>query len=397
MTRPRIAFFDFHDVLEDFYPHYGVTAEAFATTWAATGNHAWVTLLQREVGDVTWICASLAPPTAGARHEVTSAQVVVTRSSWAHRQAWRGYYLSRHAWRWQQHYRGYGTAASYLAPLSRSTLGALRAARPELVVLQDYATGRFDVLAGAARALGARVVAYHSGSTPEAYRGAALRRATLRLADRLFVSSAAEADWLSPRFGVPHARLRVVLTPVDTDVFRPVQRRAGGPPRALFLGRLDDRVKRVSTIVDAIARIPGAELVIAGDGDDRRALEMRAAERAPGRVRFCGWVDRPAELLSTVDCLVLASRSEGFPTVVGQALACGTPVVATRVGGVAELVEPGRTGWLVEPGDDAALTVALREALDGGAAAMRVAAREAALARVAQPVIAAQLREELGL
>ncbi len=220
MTRPRIAFFDFHDVLEDFYPRYGVTAEAFATTWAATGNHAWVTLLQREVGDVTWICASLDAPTAGARHEVTSAQVVVTRSSWAHRQAWRGYYLSRHAWRWQQHYRGYGTAASYLAPLSRSTLGALRAARPELVVLQDYATGRFDVLAGAARALGARVVAYHSGSTPEAYRGAALRRATLRLADRLFVSSAAEADWLRARFGVPRRRLRVLLTPVDTDVFR---------------------------------------------------------------------------------------------------------------------------------------------------------------------------------
>ena len=52
--RPRIAFFGYHDVFEDFYPHYGVTQQAFATSWAGSGNHAFVSVLQREVGDVVW-------------------------------------------------------------------------------------------------------------------------------------------------------------------------------------------------------------------------------------------------------------------------------------------------------------------------------------------------------
>src|SRR4051794_10586110 len=159
--RPQIAFFDFDDVFEDFYPHYGVTQEAFVRRWAATGNHAWVKLLQREIGDVTWFVTSLAPELRSGRHEVTGAEVRVVPSSWAHRRLWHGFYTSPRAWRWQQHYRAYGTAASYLAPLSRPLLRALRALRPDLVMLQDYATGRFDVLATAARSLGAQVAAYH--------------------------------------------------------------------------------------------------------------------------------------------------------------------------------------------------------------------------------------------
>jgi glycosyltransferase involved in cell wall biosynthesis len=276
-------------------------------------------------------------------------------------------------------------------------------------MLQDYSTGRFDVLAAAGRALGARVVAYHSGSLPDDYCGTALRRASLRLADRLLVSSQAEADWLARRFRVPRERLAVVLTPIDTGFFRPLEREyaaalAGlepGVPRALFLGRLDDRVKRVSSLIGAIATLPGeCELVVAGDGEDRLALEELAQGAAPGRVRFLGWIDDPRQLralLNASDCLALASVREGFPTVVGQALACGTPVVSTRVGGVGELVEDGQTGWLVEPDDAAGLRESLRIALGGAAAELRPAARAAAEARLAPAAVTAALRRELSL
>ena len=66
--RPVIAFFDYPDVFEDFYPHYGVDQRTFATRWADTGNHAFLSVLQREVGDVIWYAFSVAPEISEARN-----------------------------------------------------------------------------------------------------------------------------------------------------------------------------------------------------------------------------------------------------------------------------------------------------------------------------------------
>jgi hypothetical protein len=67
-ARPLIAFFDYPDVFEDFYSHYGIDQRAFATRWAATGNHALLGLVQREVGDVIWDALSLTPKLSEAHH-----------------------------------------------------------------------------------------------------------------------------------------------------------------------------------------------------------------------------------------------------------------------------------------------------------------------------------------
>jgi glycosyltransferase involved in cell wall biosynthesis len=82
---------------------------------------------------------------------------------------------------------------------------------------------------------------------------------------------------------------------------------------------------------------------------------------------------------------------------VGEALACGTPVLASRVGGVPELVTDGITGWLVDPGDDQQLADALRAVLDHPAAVvdMRAAARRLAEARVSPEAVAEKLRKML--
>jgi glycosyltransferase involved in cell wall biosynthesis len=114
-------------------------------------------------------------------------------------------------------------------------------------------------------------------------------------------------------------------------------------------------------------------------------------------VRFTGWIgdaQTRARLYNAADCLVLPSRSEGFPAVVGEAAACGTPALASRVGGVAEVVEEGVTGWLVEPGDDRALRERLERALahPGELEAMRPAARRRAEERLAPGVAAGILR-----
>lgn len=402
-ARPRIAFFDYPDVFEDFYPHYDVDQRAFATTWAATSNHAFVRLLQQDTADVTWYTLSLDPELAEARHEATGARMRVLRSSAAHRALWRTFYLSENSWRWQRAYPAFAVLASYLAPLSRELIAALRRDRPNLIFSQDYGSGRFDVLLALARALRVPLVAYHTGSVADRYVGRAAKRMTIRAADLLLASSEAEQQMLIRRFGVSPDRVRVVLTPIDLGIFRPRDRH-DGRRTVLFVGRLEDPVKRVSVLIRSFAEVasahPDADLVIAGSGPDEVALRELADDLVPDRVRFVGWVsgkEELAELLSGAHCLVLPSVSEGFPTVVGEALACGTPVVGSAVGGIPDVVKPGKTGWLVEPNDGDALGRALDEALEADHEPLRREARRLAEERFAPEVVAAQLRELLPL
>jgi glycosyltransferase involved in cell wall biosynthesis len=170
----------------------------------------------------------------------------------------------------------------------------------------------------------------------------------------------------------------------------------------LFMGRLKDHVKRVSALIRAFAAVavdyPDARLLIAGEGPDADNLKQLAVEQAPERIQFLGWVSRisaKAQLYNTAECLLLPSRREGFPAVVGEAMSCGTPVLASNVGGVSELVAEGETGWLIPPGDDAALkrALALLLADPETTASMRSAARATAKARVSPSAIADALRE----
>jgi glycosyltransferase involved in cell wall biosynthesis len=409
-ARPLIAFFDYPDVFEDFYPHYGIDQRTFATRWAASGNHAFLSLIQREIGDVVWYAFSLAPELPEARHDVVGCRVKILPSSRLHRWLWRRFYLPRSAWRWRRAYPAYATLASYLALVSWPFIQTMLRDRPDVFFVQDYATGRFDMLLLLARALGVPLIAYHSGSRPERYLGRLLKRWTIPRADRLVVSSRDELDMLASTYRVPPECPALILTPIDTTVFRPMDRsgacRAAGldPARRylLFVGRLDDQVKRVSALIRGFAALAAeqrdADLLVAGDGPDGQKLRCLAAERAPGRVHFLGWIpggDAIVPLYNAAECLVLPSRSEGFPTVVGEAMACGTPVLASRVGGVGELVIQDRTGWLFAPGDDEALAAGLSFVVSHPEviARMRPQARDLAEARVSPAVVASALRK----
>ena len=410
--RPKIAFFDYPDVFEDFYSHYGVDQHTFATRWADTGSHALVKLIQREIGDVVWEAFSLAPTLTAAQHEVTGCTVRFWRSPVAHRLLWRAFYTPRCAWRWARLYPFYAPIASYLSILSWRFVYTLLRDRPDVILLQDYATGQFDVLVLLAKLLGIPTVAVHTGSQPGHYKGKLAKHWSIRNLDCIVVSNRDEYEMLAVRYRVARERLKLILTPIDTDVFRPLDRAAAcralglDPAKryALYVGRFDDGVKRISAIVRAFGaaakRHADIELLIVGDGPagDRRIVETAIGQHAPGRVRLLGWTsdkDHLARIYNVAECLVLASRREGFPTVVGEALACGVPVLASRVGGVPELVAHGETGWLFAPGDDAALTALLGHVFDDPAAAhaLKPAARRMAEQHVAPEVIAAGFRQ----
>ncbi len=175
------------------------------------------------------------------------------------------------------------------------------------------------------------------------------------------------------------ATTRLALVPVCVDgrLFRPGDRAAAREALGLevsgrlllFVGRLE-RAKGTERLVDALALLapdaPGLRLVLAGDGSQRRPMEEQARRLGVGdRLVFAGWVDHDAlpEWLRAADLLVLPSDAEGLPTVVVEALSCGTPVVATAVGGVPALVSDGVTGLLLREVSAPALAGAVRDAL----------------------------------
>src|SRR5262249_18344449 len=143
-------------------------------------------------------------------------------------------------------------------------------------------------------------------------------------------------------------------------------------------------------------RHPDVDLLLAGGGLDEERLKQLAEESAPRRIFFLGWVSnraRKARLYNLAECLILPSRSEGFPAVVGEAMACGAPVLATDVGGIGELVVEGQTGWLCPPEDDAALLRKLQAILEPqrDPASMRRMARKIADEKVSPHAVASNL------
>jgi glycosyltransferase involved in cell wall biosynthesis len=150
--------------------------------------------------------------------------------------------------------------------------------------------------------------------------------------------------------------------------------------RIASVGRLD-AMKAHDVLLRAIAQVDDTHLTIWGDGAERSALETLALDLGLGdRVALPGWVDDPSEQLPDVDVFVLPSRSEGFPLAIVEAMLAARPVIATRVGSVAEAVLEGETGLLVEKDDVAGLANALRRLKDDAALRDRLGQQGRAIA-----------------
>src|SRR5262249_49931280 len=147
--------------------------------------------------------------------------------------------------------------------------------------VQDYATGRFDVLVAAARALGVPLVAFHTGSSPGIYLGRRAKHWSIPRADWLIASGRGELERLENECGVPRSRVKVILTPIDIEAYRAIDRVSACTACGLacerrhlvYVGRLDDRIKRVSALMKAFTQASAthadADLVIVGDGPHR--------------------------------------------------------------------------------------------------------------------------------
>ena len=190
-------------------------------------------------------------------------------------------------------------------------------------------------------------------------------------ADALITVCQALKDVLVDELGVADSKVTVLRNGVDLAQFAPgdrVSMRAElgltGPTLA-SVGHLIAR-KGHDIVIRALAELPGVTLVIAGDGPDREGLDaLASALGVTDRVRFLGAVphDRLAAIYGASDALVLASDREGWPNVLLESMACGTPVVASRCWGTPEVVTAPEAGRLVDPRTPEAFAAVIREQL----------------------------------
>jgi sugar transferase (PEP-CTERM/EpsH1 system associated) len=215
-----------------------------------------------------------------------------------------------------------------------------------------------------------------------------LRRLLLPFIDRYVPVSGDLHQWLKTVVGIPDAKNQLIDNGVDTAHFTLAPERLSSPgpwsgEANCFVigtvGRVQD-VKNQAALIEAFIRLRAMapaeaarlRLVIVGDGPLREALARQVADAGIEEVVWlAGARSDIAELMRTFSVFALPSIAEGMPVTLLEAMACGLPVVASRVGGIPELVLENNTGMLVPPNDPQALAEALARYLQQPALARR--------------------------
>jgi glycosyltransferase involved in cell wall biosynthesis len=259
---------------------------------------------------------------------------------------------------------------------SASTLRSLRRAAKTADVVVAHGSSTLEACAVALAGTGAPFV-YRTIGDPSYWVTVDWRRRAvgglMRRASRHVALWQGAADQLAARYRIAPSRIDVIPNAVAAERFvlatpqvRADARRLLGIPLDrhcfAFVGALSPE-KDVGSVIEAVARLDGAVLLVAGEGPQGPRLRELAARCAGTEVRFLGTVRDPQSVYAAADLLLLPSLSEGMPGVVIEAGLVGTAAVVSAVGSVPEMVEHGATGYLTSPGDPGLLAGRIREAL----------------------------------
>ena len=190
-----------------------------------------------------------------------------------------------------------------------------------------------------------------------------LTRLALQVSDRITAVSNALARETEETFGTMDQGIEVVPNFIDPKVYLPIEKlmqRCRGhfaPHGEKILAHVSNfrEVKRVVDVVNIFAlveKVVPSKLLLVGDGPEMSRVEREVLRLGlEGKVQFLGKQESVQEILQTVDVFLLPSEQESFGLVALEAMACGVPVICSRVGGLPEVVQHGKTGYLAEVGD----------------------------------------------
>ncbi len=252
----------------------------------------------------------------------------------------------------------------------------LRSNRIDIVHAFDFYTGAFAVPAARVAGVPVAIASQRSLLSSRTFLRRGVVRLTCMLANGIVANSrAAGAPWANPRSA---GSLQLISIPnsIDLGKFRSalpalqVRNQLGIAEKTPLVGTLAALrpEKDVSTFLRAAVRVsaemPESRFLVIGDGSEREGLEGLAKDLGlAGRIFFVGDCRDVADLLATLDVFVLSSGSESCPNAVLEAMAMSRPVIATKVGGLPELIEEGRSGYLVGAGDSMAMSRRILELL----------------------------------
>jgi glycosyltransferase involved in cell wall biosynthesis len=202
-----------------------------------------------------------------------------------------------------------------------------------------------------------------------------MQQVVARRLPRVIVVSETSKHAVQRAFGLDPARMRVVHNGIDTETFRPLPDVEREPGLLLYVGNSEDRNKGARYLIEALHLLQDDQreyhLILVDHKKTNLKLVPRLVQQygLSSRVHFTGHVttEELVRLYNRATLLISPSLYEGFGLPAAEAMACGTPVIATTGGAFPEVIDHGETGWLVPPGDAHALAEAIRMLMDAPA------------------------------